>query len=390
MLSIISLLLGSCGKNDGEEAFLSRASDHLGAIKSATYLITTVSSAPGDTAKFSEPRTGKIDIYINPEDTLIGASSVRYMLEDSTREEWYYDGISRGLINWEKQYVKVDSFQDHPYPFRLVYYPMYVKVKEIIKYAFTTKDSIQTEFHDFGDSLRFRLSIFDKHIYFHTKPVVIRNDYIPEDEITRFEIWFRKSDELPYRMRSQWHHLTLFEEITKARVNTSKEVKFVATDIFPNDFPIAQFTREARKDHSVLEGQVAADWRLKDVDGNEVGLKDLDSKVVMIQFTGVGCGPCHHSLPFLKKLVNDYQHKSFELVAIETWSNNMEGLRRYQERNEFNFKFLKTTERVSNDYRVQAVPAFFILDEDRVIRKILTGYSEAMNEEIVGIINSLL
>jgi hypothetical protein len=39
---------------------------------------------------------------------------------------------------------------------------------------------------------------------------------------------------------------------------------------------------------------------------------------------------------------------------------------------------------------VQAVPAFFILDEDRVIRKILTGYSEGMNEEIVGSINSLL
>ncbi len=76
---------------------------------------------------------------------------------------------------------------------------------------------------------------------------------------------------------------------------------------------------------------------------------------------------------------------------MKTWSNNIEGLKRYQEQNAFNFIFLKSEENVNNDYEVKSVPTFFILDENRVIRKVINGYGKGSTDKmILESINELL
>lgn len=385
------LLLNACNTNLKEKDYLQEVSDNLSEIKSATYYLTGISSAMGDTAKFTEPRTKFYKIFVNPTDTLVGSSSAHYAIDDTTKMTDFYDGKVRGKVYWDKQFVKVDSFQNHPYPFRLVYYPFYTKINETIKYTLTTKDSIRTGFKDYGDSIHFSLKIYDKHVYFHIKPIVIKNDYIPDDEISQFDIWIRKSDNLPYRMRSKWYHLTFYEYCHQAKINTEQEIDFVPADYFPSYFEIVQFEREQQRPESNLVGKIASEWSLQDVDYNEVHLKDLKSKVLLLQFTGVGCGPCHQSIPFLKQLVKDYKNKDFEFVSIETWSNNIEGLKRYQQINEFNFKFLNSTDRVTRDYEVNSVPVFFILDENRIIKKVIRGYSKDETDiEIKNAINELI
>ncbi len=231
---LIALILSSgCRKQYSEKEFLTEVSANLGKIKSATYFSTVTASAPGDTLKFSEPWTQYVKIFINPDDTLVGSGSLLYKGEDTTAMTDYYDGIARGTVNYEERYVKIDSFRNYPYPFRLVYYPFYTKINEIIKYSLTTKDSISTAFTDFGDSLHFGLKIYNQHVYFHIRPIVIKNEYIPEDEISRFDIWFRKADGMPYRMRSRWHHTTYFEECHGARFNTTSDTLFHSHRLFP-------------------------------------------------------------------------------------------------------------------------------------------------------------
>ena len=71
-----------------------------------------------------------------------------------------------------------------------------------------------------------------------------------------------------------------------------------------------------------LTGKKALDWILTDSENNSVALKDFKSKVLMIEFTGIGCGPCHSAIPFLKQLVTDYKITDFELTGIEAWSQD--------------------------------------------------------------------
>lgn len=389
-LSVLTLMIG-CKADHTEKDYLLQVLSNLDKIESASYFSTDIASAPEDTAKFSEPRTRYIKMFVNTSDTLIGASSARYEADDTTKMTDFYDGMVRGKVDWDEQYVKIDSFQNHPYPFRLVHYPLFPKIQEIIEYTLSTDDSIKTQFQDFGDSLRFSLRIFNKHVYFNGKPIVIKNEHIPEDEVSQFDIWIRKSDNLPYRMRSKWHHTTYYETISNAKLNTIQKANFIATDFFPDVFEIVQFNREERKTRPNWEGKLAPDWELKDLSNNLVSLKSLKSKVVMLQFTGVGCGPCHQSVPFLKKLVKDYQGKDFEFVSIETWSENIEGLKRYRDKNKMNFKFLNADERVKINYDISSVPVFFILDENRIIRKVIYGYSKgATDDAIINAIHELI
>jgi peroxiredoxin len=391
MLLCAVIVAGGCGKQYSEKEFLAEVSANLGKIKSATYFSTATASAPGDTLKFSEPRTQYVKIFINRDDTLVGAGSLQFKGEDTTAMTNYYDGLSRGTVNLEEHYVKIDSFRNDPYPFRLVYYPFYTKINEIIKYALTTTDSISTVFGDYGDSLHFGLKIYDKHVYFHIRPIVIKNEYIPEDEISQFDIWFRKADGMPYRMRSRWHHTTFFEECHGARFNTTRDTFFTATDYFPEGFEIVQLRRAPKPEGSTMTGMKAPDWTLRDTDEKPVGLKDLKAKVVMIQFTGIGCGPCHMSLPFLRQLAGEYGERDLTLVSIETWSNNLEGIRRYTTANNLTHLFLLSEEEVTKAYGVKSVPVFFILDEQRVIRKVINGYSkDATDSEIRAAIGALI
>lgn len=383
-LLIIMIWLFGCNSTINQDDYLKKISEYLDQIKSVSYYSIQVASAPGDTAMFSEPYKLFYKILINPSDTLVGSSSMTFSADDTTKMTDFYNGMVRGKVNWEKQYVKIDSFKHHPYPFRLVYYPFYTKINEIIKYTLTTKDSIQTDFKDYGDSIYFSLRIINKHVYFHIKPIVIENEYIPKDEISQFDIWFNKKDDMPYRMRSKWHHTTFFESCNNPKFNLNKDTALIVSNYFPSNFEVRYIDPYApnqveQKDK--LEGKIAPDWILKDTDFNDVRFHNLKSKILLIQFTGVGCGPCHQSIPFLKKLVDEYKTKDFEFISIETWSKNMEGLKRYQQKNEFNFKFLKSTDEVTKSYEVSSVPVFFVIDENRIIRKVIKGYRKEITDK---------
>lgn len=388
ILGFILITIIGCKPNISENDYLQKVSENLDRIKSASYFSIEVASAPEDTAKFTEPRESYYKIFVNPSDTLVGSSSATFSAEDTTKMTDFYNGNVRGKINWDEQYVKIDSFKHHPYPFRLVYYPFYTKINEIIKYTLTTTDSIQTEFKDYGDSIHFSLRIINKHVYFHIKPIVIENEFIPDDEISQFDIWFNKKDEMPYRMRSKWHHTTSFESCHNAVFNFTKDTALISNNYFPSYFNVQYVDpydpklaeKQAEKEERIV-GKIAPDWILQDIDFQNVKLSDLKSKVLLIQFTGVGCGPCHHSIPFLKKLVEDYRTKDFEFLSIETWSNNMEGLKRYKLRNELHFKFLKSTDEVTASYGVSSVPVFFVIDENRIIRKVIKGYNKEITDK---------
>lgn len=384
-LVILLIFITGCSPDISQDQYLRKISNNLDKIRSASYYSVEATSAPGDTAKVGESRELYYKIFINPSDTLVGSGSASFPPEDTTKMISFYDGNVRGEVNWDKQFVKKDSFKNNPHPFRLVHYPFYTKINEIIKYTLTTTDSIQTSFQDYGDSLFFSLRVINKHIYFNIKPIIIKNEYIPENEVSQFDIWFNKKELMPYRMRSKWHHITFLESCHNARFNLTVDTAFIAGNYFPSHFEIQYNDPYAPKaeQKEELAGKAAPDWELKDTSRKNVKLSDLNSKVLLIKFTGIGCGPCHQAIPFLKNLVDEYKTKDFEFVSIESWSKNMETVKRYQEQNEFNFKFLKSTDEVIKSYGVSLVPVFFVIDENRIIRKIIKGYNKEATDKVL-------
>lgn len=114
ILVILIVLLCGCNSTINQNDYLKSVSKNLDQIKSATYFLTTVASAPGDTVEFTEPKESFYKIFINPSDTLVGSSSATFSAGDTTKMTAFYNGMVRGIVNWDEQYVKIDSFKNHP------------------------------------------------------------------------------------------------------------------------------------------------------------------------------------------------------------------------------------------------------------------------------------
>jgi thiol-disulfide isomerase/thioredoxin len=381
---IAIVLFNNCRTKDNNIEYLQKVLNNLEQIKSATYYSTVSASMPGDTLEF-KTYSRYTEEYFNPADTLTGSSFSETQQDRTHKTSWFYDGKAFTYLLWDEKMISIDSSPRRPLT------PFFNCTKSIIKYALDTKDSISTEIKDFGDSVKFSLFIPHRVIEFQGKPVAYDDPNLSaKDEFSRYDIWINKSNNLPYRYRRNMSHGTSWQTCKNAEFNKKKIENFIVQQYFPKDFPVS--VRGKQKTEKVdLTGHVAPDWVLKDLNNNPISLNDLKSKVLMIQFSGIGCGPCHMSIPFLKKLVSEFDNKDFDFVSIETWSDNVEAMKRYQKNNGLNYKFLLSTEEVAKSYKVNGVPAFLILDKNRVIRKIIVGYDkETTDKEILDTIKELI
>ena len=155
-----------------------------------------------------------------------------------------------------------------------------------------------------------------------------------EGKTSRYELVLDK-EYLPYKFVRRMPHQSSWETCTDIQISRHLDFEFSSIQQIPADFKIKGRERGKPKSYE-LEGTKAPDWKLKEIYGDSISLSEIKQKVILIQFTGIGCGPCHASIPFLKKLADDYKGKKFEVVSIETWSDNIAGIERYKNKNEMN------------------------------------------------------
>jgi len=390
----MAFILPNCNSVDhNKKQYLQKVLNNLNRIESATYYTTKESWAPGDTAA-SGISYHYVKEFDNPADTTIGASFVNLMQEDTAHMTFCYDGNMRAVVFDDDKTIAIDSFRVRQLPFRPIAPPFFNYTVSIIEYALETNDSISLEEKDLKDSYYFSLTIFeDQKVEFFGKAFYIEIDPYDFGETTsKYELWISKSSHLPYRVRREMSHDISVTTCRNATINTMKLEDFRASDYFEPEYAIEYFGHGSKNEAvSDLTGKIAPDWNLTDANSNAVALKDVKSKILLIQFTSVTCGPCKASIPFLKQLVSEYDRGSFGFVAIESWTKNADVLKSYQRRNNFNYTFLMSTREVTESYQIKSVPVFFILDENRVIIKVIKGYGEGTTDkEIRDAINELI
>jgi thiol-disulfide isomerase/thioredoxin len=373
VLLIVIVLINSCKVKIDNRDYLIKVLNNLKQIKSDSYISIESYSALFDTIKHKS-RTFYIKELSNPSDTFIGADFAAFDPVDTSKLKWVYDGNSVTYLLWDEKKIQVHSFINDSSRYRRINTPFINRTKSIIKYALETRDSISIDLKDFGDSIHVILLISNKAVEFYGKPCYMESPlYIPS---SRYDIWINRSDDLPYRYKRTTPYETSWITCKNIKFNQIRNGEFIASGYIPPNF--LESSKTAKVD---LIGTVATNWILKDVNSKTISLTDIKSKVVLIQFSGIGCGPCHMSIPFLKKLATEYKSDDFDFVSIETWSNNVEAIRRYQNINHLNYKFIMSNEEVTKSYQVNVVPAFYFLDKNRVIRKVIEGYNEGTTDK---------
>lgn len=389
-----SLALAACGEVD-QTTCLQKVLGNLERIESAAYRSLRESYAPGDT--IPSVHTCFFQELDNPADTTIGACYLCFTDEKTPRLQFGYDGNAKFSVEHDLREVRIDDFTARPLPFRPVNPPFFNRAENIVRYALTTSDRIETQFSESGDSYRFRMIIdIGKAVEFFGKAF-----YMPDPGIdiwgppvSAYELWIRKSDCLPYRIRREQVHDTSVETVSDVEINRLTAADLRAADCYPADYTIVTRQKQGvpKRQKPSIVGKQAPDWTLTDAGGKAVSLGDFKGKVLLLNFTGIGCGHCYEAIPFLNGLKKRYAPGDFDLAAIETWGKSLHSLRVYSDRHELAYPMLAGNDEVIRAYLPDnAVPVFILLDKQRVVRSVHTGYGKGTSDkEITEAIEKLL
>lgn len=392
VLSLIIFGLLSCVEEYTSADYLKKVVKEMEKIESATYCVEREAWQPGDTAAaFINKRY--VESYRNSSDTTIGSSWAIFETEEKTHLEFAYDGKIRTLIYDDVKGIVIDSFKVRKLPFRPVTPPFFNYTENIIKYILENNDSTSLEQNDLGEEVYLKLTIYeDRQVEFFGKAHYMPKNPYTFDPTSIYELWIDKKSNLPRKVRREMSHDISVSSVSGYEFNKQSIKDFVASDFFPKDYEIRQYGQKRKKRQlNDLIGKKAPDWTLQNDIKQNISLSDLKSKVLMIQFTSVSCGPCRASIPFLKDLSTEYDKSDFDFVAIESTSKNTNVLKSYMKRNDFDYKFLLSTKDVLNKYSISSFPVFFILDENRIVKKVINGYAnEKTDKEIRSLINKMI
>lgn len=392
LVSFLLLLVTAINGQDNKNEYLRKVLGNLEKIESATYDEYAETWQPGDTIPLSV-RTDYVEEYDNPQDTTIGASFAEFEDREKRTFLWGYDGNIYADASYNDKEIVIDDFSSNRHPFRALGAPFFNYVKSIIRYSLTTPDSITTELTDIGDAYYFKMLIHEKQqVEFFGKDYRFDNPYSP-DPTSLYEIWISKANDLPFKKRREMSHDISVEACSDIQLNKGSVKDFDLYGLFPENYEIRKKNQRKSQPTISLVGKQAPNWTLRDVNGQGMSLADFKSKVLLINFTGVGCGPCKMAIPFLNGLKNQFKGEELEVVAIESWKRKTHSIQSYINTNKINYRLLEGSEEVIQDYLNgnSAVPYYFILDKDRIVRKVIYGYGKGTTDKkIIDAINELL
>lgn len=123
-----------------------------------------------------------------------------------------------------------------------------------------------------------------------------------------------------------------------------------------------------------LTNQIAPDFTLKSLDGQNIKLSEHRGEVILINFWASWCGPCRQEMPLLDELHQKYSPMGFSLYGVNV-EEDSEAAKKMLGDLSVSFPILFDTENdVSKAYDVIAMPTTVIVDRDGMVHYIHRGY----------------
>ncbi len=387
VLIALSLLVLSCQRQTDPHSVLSQSLDALETIESASYTLTTESWQKGDSLPIFVTEM-MVSEFRNRADTTIGSKYVVYQ-KDSGQLKYYYDGAVRVLTYPDEHVVVIDDFSTRDLPFRPVTPPFFNLATNLIRYALHTEDSVSIQMDNLRDHWFVRIVIEeDAQVEFFGKATYMpENPYLMGETTSIYELWINKNTLLPYRVRREMSHDISVRQVDDVELNIGG-IFPALSDVIPEGFHLRRYGESGRSDlpgPDDMKGRPAPQWILQNRHGEDMSLSDFDSQVILLQITGIGCGPCNASIRYLREMAMNYPRHELRVVAIETWARNLESINNYVLSNRINYFMLAGNDDIIRNYQTRgSVPVFFILDEDRNIAEVFTGYGGETTDNAIS------
>ncbi|WP_455510399.1 TlpA family protein disulfide reductase [Butyricimonas paravirosa] len=148
------------------------------------------------------------------------------------------------------------------------------------------------------------------------------------------------------------------------------------------------FAAKLQKRATLMEGRVAPDILLKDIDGNELKLSDLKGKPLFVDVWATWCLPCLAQMPHFQELSEKHTKIQFVGISIDLEVKRWKGKLEKEGIPAKIKEYLADPYALEDSWDLASIPRFILIDKDfKIITAFATRPSE--KEEIEALLNSV-
>ncbi|MEO5564518.1 MAG: TlpA disulfide reductase family protein [Chitinophagaceae bacterium] len=182
------------------------------------------------------------------------------------------------------------------------------------------------------------------------------------------------------------------QELTKGQfgIQTGKlaDGRKVITIVPAEDSPREAQRKMIESFRKGLIGKKLSDFKFDDIKGNKLNRKELEGKVIVINFWFTSCKPCILEMPFLNELVAAYKDK--DVVFIAPALDKEAGITKFLQKFTFNYQVVAGQEAYANKLQVENFPTHIIADKKGIIKQVEVGYNSGIKNILGKTIEGLL
>jgi len=104
-----------------------------------------------------------------------------------------------------------------------------------------------------------------------------------------------------------------------------------------------------------------ANFTATDLDGKSINLKDLEGKIVVVNFWFINCAPCRIEMPELNALVDSFKNDKIVFIAVALDKQN--DLQKFLQTTSFKYRIVGDGGNIAAQYGVGSYPTHLILDK---------------------------
>ena len=147
----------------------------------------------------------------------------------------------------------------------------------------------------------------------------------------------------------------------------------------PTEIPGEESTEPAETHPTEPPANIAPDFTMLDMDGNEVTLASFFGKPIVLNFWASWCGPCKMEMPEIQKFYEKYgQEIHFLLVSVD---DSLDAAKTFISDSGYTFPvYFDTTSVGAYTYGASSIPLTFFIDAEG---NLTAYYMGAMSESIL-------
>ena len=137
-------------------------------------------------------------------------------------------------------------------------------------------------------------------------------------------------------------------------------------------------------------GQTVPEFSYMTDTGKQLSIRDMQGRVVLINFFATWCPPCKKEMPELEKIWQELKDKEFYLLSIGR-EETMKTVRDFKKEWKLSFPMAPDPQRkIYSKFATQTIPRNVLLDEDGTIIYQSEGYTEAEFMHMLALIKEKL